>query len=84
MSDLFPVGTECFMMAISHYGSAGKVCSSWYEISLVFLYILTEVSGIFGNGCCWHYVIMHRYFGDIPACDLRFKLNFTLVQEYFT
>lgn len=42
VSDLFPVGTECFMMAIPHYGSAGKVCSSWHEIS-----------GIFGNGRFW-------------------------------
>ncbi|CAB4003897.1 5 -3 exoribonuclease 1, partial [Paramuricea clavata] len=25
VSDLFPVGTECFMMAIPHYGSSGKV-----------------------------------------------------------
>ena len=26
VADLFPVGTECFMMAIPHYGSTGKVC----------------------------------------------------------
>ena len=26
ITDLFPVGTECFMLAVPHYGSSGKVC----------------------------------------------------------